>query len=428
MLIQTEVSKYDGTLGCIAKIGNEVALLSAAHVLFAGARQRQGIKVLLDASSTCCTTQIATTIGSWKGGFRPAAGNSFDTDCALALLAPGTQYDNTLPGGIGMIAGTPPKDQGVVKGPELGTPPTPQQLVRFYSREDGEVRYGTLISGTGGTLRHPNVLSDPSDAREDILPHSGQFWVMPRATPGSSGSKLSFGKKGDSGSIVVNASNQVVGMLVRNLPRPPIGGPGASTPEWLAVENLGVVTPIWNVLEHLGITIPSGLSGAVPTSGGARIVVPSFPVDPEEAAFERGRDRLRDALNASRMGRLVLGKMALHRREVNRIVQGVREAKVTWHALQGPAFLEHVRRALRDPVHPIPTTVNGVERARLVEAMGALLLRHGGARLRRDVLRYRGIVLRHGAGITGVDQIAPLLRDTPWRAKRATAPAVDEAA
>lgn len=419
----------DGALGCFARKRDDQSpvLLSCAHVLFANLPDAQNLAIACPPpSSTCCSgTQIATTLKTWVQGFGTQLSvkitgvtqvqSGFQTDCAMAKLLDTVSFTNEIPV-IGMISGAPSGNLGIVAGPPFGTPPTADQYVRFYSPLTKRVHYGTILTlpdqGTiigGGALDpllEPWTVDTSLDAMAEAQPNIAQILVMPRPAPGEGlpgSSRLYFGRGGDSGSVVVNKDNQVIGIICRGGGKPDISN---NSPEWNAVGGIGVLNPIQKVLDVLGVDIPASFSRTVASAGGSAIYMAG--IDPEEKALQLGRRRIEEKLEKTRLGRLLIGKLSEHRVEARRIVLGNRRALVVWRRHQGPAMIQHFIKNLRDPAHVVPTQINGVNRAALMRAMAGAFLRYGSPRLRRDVEKYREIALRYGPGITSVDQV-PLL-------------------
>jgi hypothetical protein len=428
----------EGVLGCFAQKrgdpGTKV-LLSNAHILFGQVPEQTNVRIYQPPSgSTCCRkTHIATTLNTWEDGFLPVevrlAGETevrrgSETDCAIARLVEGIQFTNQIPE-IGMIAGTPPAgDFGITAGPPFGTAPREEQYVRFYSPLDNRVHYGTVLTlgdsatyvsgGTGSVppLLSPRSVQNPLAPLHTAVPPINQLLILPRPTPGESYERylsgqlqLYFGRTGDSGSVVVNHENKVIGLMcwVAGLPESE-----ETAEEWRAVSGIGVLNPIHKVLDQMEIEIPSNLANTSPSRGG-RFFMPGVETDPDEIALERGRQRVEAKLKPLRLGRLLLGKMDQHRKEARRIVLGYRPALVAWHRHQGPAFVDHCVRNLRDPAHKIPTSINGIDQTALLQVMADMLIRYGSPKLRRDVEKYRDVILAHATGITSCDQAPEMI-------------------
>lgn len=199
---------------------------------------------------------------------------------------------------------------------------------------------------------------------------------------------------GDSGCVVVNHQGKVIAQIVGGFPFFPelfVRQPSErGLIEFTSVKNVAFASPIRGILEQLQITIPGGgFAGTVPSAGeSVRVFVPGLRDDPQLAADRQAVARLREGLRTSRHGKLLLGKIGQHRREVRELLATVRAIAVTWRDLHGPAFYHHCVRSARDASHIIPTSVNGVTRDQLLEAMLPLFAQYGSAALRRDIERY----------------------------------------
>jgi hypothetical protein len=416
----TNEQNEPGALGCFAKKGNDVVLLSAAHVLFAqndmAATPQLGI---YQPNYSCCCgggAKIGVTQLSWTDGFRPSGAGTFDTDCAIARLPAKVQYSNTIPQ-IGMITGAGPDPGPGMLLPNFTTKPSDQQLVRMFSplKERGGLRYGTIFRVKPGGAPSPlsaGPFQDPSDKAEQMLPSANQFLILPRLAPVANetsadyaarynafvnaGALLTFSEVGDSGSVVVDnqaGSVNVIGLLIRQYPasdlRAQLRAAGQPIPPVLqAVSNLGIATPISNVLAQMHISIPSRLSGTVPAAGRPiHVFMPPMAFDADLPAVDVGIERLRRRLIETSRGRLIVAKFEQHRTEASRLVNTVRHVTATWARYQGPAFMHHCVRSLRDPTHAVPATINGASFAELLEHMRKMLLRYGSPQLRRDIVR-----------------------------------------
>jgi hypothetical protein len=447
MEIGGKIAKGDqaeGVLGCFARVKGttQPVILSCSHVIFPGfvAVPHQGI--YQPKYSSCCSSgeKVATAVfdskkvaftesnggffggykdGKWFGGFNSfpgkkkgfggtsdKLGHASSTDCAIARLDPGVKYKNVWPDGT-VIKGAATQDGlglGVGKGPAAGgTRPTKEQYVRIYTPRLKKVIYGTMLSHHNGpeqirvadpeTIVYPFIIESSDDAESGVKPSIDQFLILPRPAPNEQYDEfkvLSF-DHGDSGAIVINHENLVIGLISRVVdvkklfPNP--------TVETATVDRVGVANVIRFVMEQLNLEIPAdalGYSGTVPTSGApARIFVPGLPQDPQLEAQRRTVARLRGQLQASTRGRLLIGKIGRHSSEVVRLLTRVRAISAAWHQLKGPAFYAHCLRNAGDPDHIIPTSINGITRTDLFDTLIPLLAAHGSPELKRDITRYR---------------------------------------
>jgi hypothetical protein len=448
--IETNHHDGEGTLGGFAQDKNgHPVLLSCSHVLFPGFEVIDNLKVYSPDYSSCCSggDPIGTPVfdqnqparsddaggwvggyanGTWTGGFTwitakvsimgtPVTGDASETDCAIARLDPGIRFQNVWQVKQGSqltsipIAGAVSDGLGIGKGPPLGTAPTVQQYVRVYSAVTGQLKYGTMLSTPPADIVHVDDpdkiiyrwgISDPKDSRDGIKTSVNQFLILPRPTPVpgqslqasySTDETLSF-ESGDSGSLVINSDNLVIGMIIRKQPIEAITKIDRSDMEFANVGALGVATPIQAILNLLGITIPAasgGWSGTVPSAGPAMAVSASGPhLSPALAAQQQGVARLRAGMLTSLLGRLLLGKIAQHRREVRRLLSSVRPIAAAWRELNGAGFYHHCLRGVRTPGHQIPASINGVTRQQLADAIMPLFARYASPALRRDIERH----------------------------------------
>jgi hypothetical protein len=165
---------------------------------------------------------------------------------------------------------------------------------------------------------------------------------------------------------------------------------------------------------------PSSHSGKsfrkLPLRGEPKVPVPrAVPLDEfvdgmgEREAQQRAVQRLREGLRATRRGRLLLGKVGQHRREVRRLLTTVRAISAAWHELGGAAFYQHAVRSAQDPAHMIPMSINGVTRERLIDVLLPLFARHGSPELRRDIERYRSWGVDMALSVTTIDEVPETL-------------------
>lgn len=474
--IETNHHDGTGTLGGFAqdKDGNPV-LLSCSHVLFPGFQVIANLKVYSPDYSSCCSggDPIGMPVfnrnqpaqpdgaggwvrgyqdGTWTGGFTwisakvnvmgaTVDGDASETDCAIARLDPGIRFQNVWQVQQGNqvtsipIAGTVSDGLGIGKGPPLGTAPSADQYVRVYSAVTGRLKYGTMISTPPADIHHfddPDQIiyrwgiADDKDSSDGAKTNVNQFLILPRPTPApgqslqasySNGEPLTF-QSGDSGSLVINSDNLVVGMIIRKYAIDKITKIDRSVMEFAKVGALGIATPIQSILDLLGISIPAasgGWSGTVPSAGPALAVSAAGPrLSTAQTAQQHGVAQLREGMLTSLMGRLLLGKIEQHRREVRGLLSSVRPIAVAWHNLNGAGFFNHCLQGVQTPGHPIPTSINGVTRVQLAEIMMPLFARHAGPALRRDIERYGWRLASALLAIETIDDVpAALARTIP---------------
>jgi hypothetical protein len=468
--IETNQDKGKGSLGGFAKdkTGRPV-LVTASHVLFPGFKTIANMQVFSpDYSSTCCNgdpigkpvfdrNQAAhkDEFGGWWGGYQDGTwtggfnwvvcqvrggmganvlGHASEVDCAMATLDPGIQFHNVwevdLGNGVSTIPikGAVSDGLGVAKGPEFDHLPNLAQYVRIYSRNSRQLRWGTIVSTTPD-IEHGDdpdhlvyrwAISDSTDKAAGSKANVDQFLFLPRPTPlenqsldqlYSNGEELTI-DEGDSGSWVINSDNLVVGMLIRaGDPKLVLAKEVASGKlEVRDVRAVGVITPIKAVLDHLEISIPAapgGWSATAPSADTTRVFVLG-PRSTSDARRER-MHQLRAELRHSTRGRLLLGKIDQHRREVRRLLTTVRPVAATWRAYRGADFFHHCVRSVERPEHEIPSSIDGVTREALVRAMLPVLLSHASPALRADLQRYAELLAPSLLPIAGILEVPTAL-------------------
>jgi hypothetical protein len=468
-----DVSNRDpqGALGCFALDSNQKpVLLSCSHVLFPGFHAIPGLAVYQPSYSSCCSggDNIATPVfdatqikdGLYKGGFKTQLGSvqvpapnaagyttlpnqtCTETDCAIASvnLDPNTRFRNVWTTSAGEVSiGGVNTDILSLPFTPAGTAPQDQSYVRIFSPVTNRLIYGTLMwfktfdgdpdgMSIGGTTLTPLYKSGISESPTDdesagTMPCLNQFLILPRPAPIAGQSdytqfynqpnqQLSF-NPGDSGSIVIDYQGRVIAQIVRKLQlrvNQYVKDPAQqSLIEFTSVGNFGVASPIQGVLDQLSITIPANFDQSGPTGGAALGAFPAAQLNPERMAEQRTVARLRGALLASRRGRLLIGKIGLHRREIRSLLVRVRAVASAWRQMEGAAFYYEAVRNARDPSHSIPVAINGVKREQLVDTMTQLMMHYGSPELRLALSRHRGWATPMLLQVSTLDDVPELL-------------------
>jgi hypothetical protein len=432
--IESSTNDGAGTLGCFVKTKDgSFALLTSSHVVITGFVIPQNLSIYTPVyqTSSCFShgDVIATlqfdpnqidTNGKYFGGFTSSTKST--TDCALALINSGVPFDNTcqLTSGTVAINGAEPNVTKLLGSSLLVARQGPAQdhYVRIIStNHPGQAIWGTVMWTTttqgvdggdqitlGGQTVTPiqtRAITDGKDGVVGAVTNVNQFFVLPRPPdPNHAADYTTLYNQtwlndvigGDSGAIVLNSLNQVVGLVARAQPfsKSMIGPADQSAIEYQNVKSFAVCNPIRDVIARLSITIPNapfaGTGAFTPQASRGHTI--SFAHDPAAVALAAGANELRAALRARRHGKLVLGLIARHRVELQRMFRLVRAIAATWRNLDGPAWAHHVARSLREPAHVIPDVINGVTRDRLVDGLLPLVAAHASPALHRDLARH----------------------------------------
>jgi hypothetical protein len=208
-----------------------------------------------------------------------------------------------------------------------------------------------------------------------------------------------FSRGGDSGSALLNASNQIIGLHKS-------GNNGDNVTAGNFVSHSIGIQEVLDALQTAGfqITIITGTGGdesAIMEASGA--VAPADPL----MIFEQ-------RLKQSEPGRVLWESIRGHHREVLRLVNEERPVTVAWRRNQGPAFVAAVVRSAKVPTYRIPFEIEGVSRKQTALAMLAVLRTHGSAGLRADLDAHADLLIELFAEGSTVEELI-----TAWESAEA---------
>jgi hypothetical protein len=203
-----------------------------------------------------------------------------------------------------------------------------------------------------------------------------------------------FSSDGDSGSLVMDSSGNVVGLLCgSNL--------GTTTqPAGL----IGLICHIQPVLDALNVTVPTTGSfpgpQTVPANNNPYAAITSV-ADPRNTIAQVQSD-----LMATAHGIVVARALMAHQREVRTLVQTNPRVAAVWRHVAGPDMVQRLLAAVRD--HDLPIVPHNPDTARthLARLVG-MLKRYGSTALRDDVRRF-GDTLIDMVGLTYREFLARL--------------------
>ena len=391
---------YMGTLGCIMISTTDAAKAYAFtnwHVM-QGQNQKDptigqtkaGQPTNKESSTKCCSH----IIGTLTAGERTTS-----TDAALIALQPGMQWQADVVD-IGPLA-----DEHPVDGTEAGTHPAVRKR-------------GARSRLSGGVI---DSIGTPVTV--DGISYSNAMIIMPNLNPTIDATDpVFFGQHGDSGSVVVNDSNHVVGIFFA-LPNGPYAGSVAggvlpiadvesglsaqSVPVKVAVAPLAADgTPAAGVVN----TVPGAAMVAVPAelapdligagAGAAtrdRLVAAGLPLgdEPPAAALRQ----LEGDLEQSARGRGLVMFWLRHQYELLDLINTNRRVVVTWYRSGASGLFQLLTRMLSQPDLTVPQTINGQPVSQCLDAVYAVLDRFASAQLRADLADVRAALPELG-GLT----------------------------
>jgi len=331
-----------GTLGCIATrtSDNKTVILSNQHVFESVGEQigQPGCICLC-----CACGKIADVTAVQEDG---------SVDCGIALLRDGVHASNVIKslnddGTDGSLQGSANAVvNGSAKKVGVGTGKTT----------------GTIVSIT-----------------HKANPKTNQILIKPTST------FTRFDDHGDSGAVVVDSSNQVVGLIWA----------GYDTG---AMFGQTVACPIAAVTTAMGISIISGSFQHLALVGGSGEGRAVQDLSPQEALVE-----LRAIAKAAPAGRELIALVAEHHTEIVGLVNENRRVMIAWHRGHGPTWLAALVRSARVDSYVLPEAIEGVSRSEFIGAMRMAIEQACSEELREALSR-------HADGLTTSFCTAPTVR------------------
>jgi hypothetical protein len=391
--ISTDSTTY-GTLGWFGVLDTDDSrvLLTNKHVLYDRTNEitftsKPTAQPQLGSVSKCCCCECGSdnVIGDSLIGIRDLSPmTATSVDCAIARIKPDDAASISM-----TIANDATTEVLTVSGTAAATV---GQVVRKIGARSGFTR-GTVVHVGDAAVEG----SDPAGGTIDVL--TGQVLVIPIAAEtyqvdDRGTCKFAFSNEGDSGSVILNSSDQIVALLWG-------GDETTNSVDITFANNIdNVLTALGNngFQMHLSAS-PSdraGVHNRTPFENRRPLPQPVVP-----SYFEQ----LRDA-NPNSLLRLLFER---HHREVLDLVNQRRPVTLVWHRHQGPAFVAALARAGRVEEYRIPFAINDVTRHALLEAMEKVLRAHGSRPLVADMDRFRNDIYALAAEGESLAHLAVLL-------------------
>jgi hypothetical protein len=359
-----------GTLGCFCTVKGDpskVIGITCHHVIYSdkkigetaiwGYSAEVGQPEPEDSCSHCCSSLIGKVINSYWDQVVDGL------DVALIQLNAGMQWLAEVKD-VGRITG---------KWKEIDQDEADAQTYQVKKR-------GWKTGLAGGTIIDMNYTSS-QDAEDPIVNA-----IRIKANPDQFGVELGlmFCNFGDSGSVVLNDANEVVGLLTHG-----------------NKEDLryGYATPIDRIIEKfeglpedrrisLEIAV-AGHDSDVQTVPGAAMVGLAQEDRLGEAITGEAAGRLEQEIGASRLGRWYAELYRRHFNEVNGLINGNRRVGAIWRQSGGAALFQSLMRAFQAPDYRVPQTINGAPLHQCLDRFLESLVKYGSAALGADLRQVR---------------------------------------
>jgi hypothetical protein len=239
-----------------------------------------------------------------------------------------------------------------------------------------------MTAATTGVVKeiHAEIPLEPGRVMKD------QIIIRPEAGGDILGDgSLNFAVEGDSGAVLINRFNQVVGLVHKATDFTGLDGNQLPWRFW------GAACQIHHVINRLGIEIivsPGANRASTPTVPTPPPPTPTGAVVPgmglvihrltdEERVRGGILDEVLATLDSSELGKKIRRLYDTHHEEVQRLVNHDRKVKVVWHRSNGPAFVAALLGGMSDLTQSIPKQVNGFPIERVIERMAEVLRERG---------------------------------------------------
>jgi hypothetical protein len=381
--LESDHSSGVGTLGSFAftqETTPRAVLLTNQHVVMDGTNTTplngEVGPQICSICSPCCSKVLGNV---FKIVLNP------DVDGAIALLKPGTQIVPEVES-IGVISSTHPITQAES---DSGT-----FSVKLYSRKQNKVINGTVKSiHLGGSIKqHDGTLH--RNYQNQILINSPDM----------------FGDFGDSGSVVLDNSNRIVGLF--------FGGNDPGT--------IAFACPIAQVESQLQIHIATGTAPgqvftvpASPSNTTSGEPIDMAPLIAAGAVVSPRSEKLNEAYKkvlSTKKGREYDKLYHVHMDEVRQLINTNKRVATVWHRNQGPAFLVHFSNSIMDEKYILPEQVKLVYLTNLLDNMATILTQYGSIGLKQGIAEHIQNILLYANECNTADKLISRLikQEAKW--------------
>lgn len=360
-----EGSNGTGTLGCMATHPvHGTVILTNHHVLYDQLYDNTPSPVERDVKvgqpgiscSWCCECNVIAYVKDSR------CRNNETVDCGIAKIKSDVDFANEILGGR-RIEGIAP----------LQAHPTSGQMVPILE-DDAVKKVGATTGYTEGIVKRVGVPVNVKNGDGSSARFMDQIEFEHK-----DGNDKKVIDRGDSGSVLLNEDNQVVGLIMSGLVD--------SAPYH------GTANNIYNVVHEdvMNITINQS-----PAAGGdtamveyeAQAIQSLIDLDDENRYYQKYFDRYQQLLESTTRGRDLLRCLKQHAAEIKELVNHNRQVIVAWQRHQGPAYVALVVRKLKMDDESLAKQINGIKLYDLLKSMHEVLNKTGSESLILDINKY----------------------------------------
>lgn len=373
-----------GTLGWFGTLNSDssTVLLTNKHVVYSKTQETTTATKRVGQSSysrVCCCEcgEIGQTIVGIKNSDVDCAIARVDSEIAVTLIL---NNDNT-PERIS-VTGT----AAAVVG----------ETVRKIGMRSSFTT-GTVIDIGAVTTTPP---TDPAGTTVSVIPNQILIRPVDAETYEIENGKKAFSNYGDSGSVIVNEDDEIIGLLYS----------GDEDNYSVDITFANNIANVLTALSNSGNAIT--LSVSPPGDGRSRGRAPrTQPVRRPMLPGTQFDELLERAFGSDPAQEPIVRAARANFDEIMTLINGSRPVTVVWHRKQGPAFAGVFMRSLKEPAYRIPDEIDGVSRQHALTSMAVALEEHGSERLRAAIRQYSLDVIAACTRYDTAEEIAHALRE-----------------
>jgi len=225
------------------------------------------------------------------------------------------------------------------------------------------------------TLRTEGIVVDPDYPMFSIQYSSAGYIFTGQIAIQNINHAQQFSDMGDSGAVVVNLNNKIVGLVFAA--GKDVAAGGAPQPFITLANHISDVFTALNI--HIAYS-PDVVVTAGQTLAG-------FSAGMNEVTIPESYRALRERLKRHDRTDLLFALGQRHKDEIMYLINHCRPVTVAWHRCQEPALLGTLMGAVRDGHYRLPASVKGVALHEALGRMRAVLIQHGSAGLKESLNR-----------------------------------------
>jgi len=234
---------------------------------------------------------------------------------------------------------------------------------------------GRTLRLTGGTVQSILGTGNATDPNMPPRTYNNAIVVRPNASDVSS--TPWFLQEGDSGAALVNADNEVTGLLF-----------GRNAQGW------GLAEPIQDLIDRFRTADGITLEVATATKLGQVQTVPKAAADDADSGVEipPALRRLQRDLDRTDDGRELISTWLQHSRELNHLVHHEPRVAATWRRADGPGLFRMVINLVDEPGRQVPREIRGTPAEHVLDEFLREVERYASPELRQDLRRHRALL------------------------------------